>query len=570
MSIRIIVRRASCRLLAVAAFAVNVPLAMADSERFCSAYIDLFPLESMQGTELENASAAQRQDWDGPLEVVQQTACIEQGDVVAALERAMSVRPSLWATMGLIVHGRRDVADLVAQIPHSTLSQELQLGYLSSLRAAAPEAWLLAPTLAKRMHPALAWALTSDTPAIGQEAQRLLSRTGEPQAQQARVRELMACAEAGTELRCLEHGEGDTGQFPAIADHWERATTKQKIALAQWAAHNEENRQFLAAQLLSAEPWLQLAIFEGPLRDMPDGVMRLGLAKALLNQALEDPTRRPPAIKFDADADSRDGLLGYRAFGEAYPAGLDAAFGELLTLDDDDTRQLYRAFDQLDHPWLTTMAGMSRLNHEPDADALHLLRHVLDEDGLPALHVLEKIDRGPGLASYTPLVLAIVREGNAEKWELLSRLYAPRVELKGEVLSAVQQRVAELPQRIARMDLDLSLDAGVEARVEANKEVFAEIPASVEFARHLADIDAAAVATVGRELAASPQTIIQMIGITLLAHAGDPQAAELIDAFAEHPDPRMRESATEMAEIYVTRVHGPRGGENVPREREGN
>lgn len=533
------------------AVAASPDSGLGESGQQCPESGRLFHINGLPDDELSAATPEQRRRWVPVLALVRNLAD-ECEDVPAALSQAFGQDLPLWGIAALIAYQQRDLADLLAQVPEATTDPVHQKQYLHEVLDSAPRSWLDAPNLSGRIGDSLAWALTADSPDLRHAAERLLARTGDPQAQTQRVTELLACGAAEGGTSCLLPNEYRSAHHSAVEDAWKQALSDpQRALVVLWAARTDANIAFFSDELLSASPGIQYMIFEGPLQGMPDGARRIALAKALLRQAIDDPAYRPPAIAFDAQADSGD-LLAERAFASTdIPFALDAAFNELATLDDEETLAIYAELDELDHPWLSTRAGMARFAHDFQANALHLLRNVLEADGMPAAWVLERIDSGIGLARHTSLIVAITRNGTSRKWALLSRLYSPEVELKGEVLDAVLERIGRMPEWFANTSVDLTIDGELEARLAENDADTAEVQASIVFAERLVPSHSDAIAAVGRQLQESPEMLANLIGLGLLVRAGDPNAMSQIRELQNHPDEHVRNAAERMSAHFA-------------------
>lgn len=464
--------------------------------------------------------------------------------VQAQLESELATRPSLWATVALMVAGQRDVADLVAVIPDSAVAPAdwvTALQLLIDLQGPYDERLSL-----ERMEPALAWASASGDRALEETVMAMRSVLGDPQAQLDRGQRLLACIAAGGEP-CLRNGESHSASVATLAQLWEQADVEQQVSLLHWMERSDETADFLIGRFLELPEPVQRRLLDGEVSvwDYPHAVTA---ARKLLDHLLAVPQTRPPAVALPLDRGPADIWADLERYPSTlYPVMPRLAFDILHSNDDPQVLAMYREFDALDHPWLTTLAGRNRLGHEPDADPFHLLRHAIESDGLPLLEVLRGASIRPAtLWRMEALMVVLARQGRPHKWAFLSQVteYASELGPSPPLAEAIGARLADLPARMDRILPDAFLPADWQQRIEAHDESRWEFDASGSLVQwlHRAGHEPL-LSGVAEAWLADPRPLAQYLAMVLLVTLDDARALPLIGQFESHPEPSIREVA---------------------------
>lgn len=406
-----------------------LPVAATASFDCVQRYREQAPLQSPRFSEQLlvqlQMSEAQAQDWR---ERWTATLC---GDVQARLEltsRLGSGGDGLLALVALIDAGERSPAQLPQAIAAAGLSPA---GSATLLRTAY--GWMLAVGVRLSVTEAVAhteWAIGSADPQLAQAGWELRAVFQHPPAVTRRAELLFACADAAAnskpeqaEASCLAYDERMTASTAILRRYFDAASPKARRWLTLWVDRSEPSQRFLLERLPEQTASVQQAILEealGPLGANP--ALAIQGALLVLEQALDTPQRRPPAVPIDFSADHGEGVFGWRTYGDDYPFALAAAFDELATYP--DASRLMQALAALEHPWLATHAAMWLIGHDQYQAGWHGLRFALEADGLPPATVLRRLVPGVAAAGVLDarrqVFLAVLEDGALGKWNAVA------------------------------------------------------------------------------------------------------------------------------------------------------
>jgi hypothetical protein len=524
-------------------------------EASCDISTDFRPSGSARALfELELGTDESEHPWPVQARHLSRMLCQEPG-AIEALEKELEERPSIWATLLLTTAERRDMADVIAVVPKSSLPD---FQHLYALQLIAD----LLPKLEKEQYPSLErvtqaveWASSSETVELRHMAAVIRISAGEPSTFPARALELMECVDAGAS-GCLLSEEHRSAPNEVIAAHWDAASADQRIALARWAAKTPDNQRFLASKVVASEPSVQAVLMDGILVYGPNAHL-VELGKAMLRQALADPARRPPAYPFH-DVES-----GGESFpGEDLRRALRVAFEEVRWIHDEQTQALYDAFDQLDHPWLSTMAGIGRVRHG-DIDAFQAFRFAMDDDGFPLYSVLAPA--GEGALRQTALLVRMINQGGPERWRWVAQLDDLDTVLHGDLLEAAVARVSQLPERMDRISPGLDPDTASAADMNSNPLLEMEVMSSLGMIDKLGKKDRDLMRRLADAWYVDTSPMSPLLAMLMLAHIGDDRVEPLIEHFSVQPGELAQEmTGTARKELVLARERNEEGASQDP------
>lgn len=501
------------------------PASGSEPEASCEISADFRPGGSARALfELELGMDESEHPWPVQARHLSDMVCQEPG-AIEALEKELDERPSIWATLLLTTAERRDMADVIAVVPKSSL---LDFQHIYALQLIAD----LLPRLEKEQYPSLErvtqaveWASSSEMAELRHIAAVIRISAGEPSTFPARALDLMECVDAGAS-GCLLSEEHRSAPNEVIAAHWDAASADQRIVLARWAAKTPDNQRFLASKVVASEPSVQAVLMDGILVYGPNAHL-VELGKAMLRQALADPARRPPAHPFH-DVESR----GESFPGEDLRRALRVAFEEVRWIHDEQTQALYDAFDQLDHPWLSTMAGIGRVRHG-DIDAFQAFRFAMDDDGFPVPSVL--VSAGEGVLRQTPLLVRMIKQGGPERWRWVAQLEDLDTVLHGDLLEAAVARVSQLPERMDQISPGLDPGTASAADMHSNPLLEMEVMSSLDMIDKLGENDLDLIRRLADAWYVDTNPMSPLLAMLMLAQNGDDRVEPLIEHFSVQP-----------------------------------
>ena len=340
------------------------------------------------------------------------------------------------------------------------------------------------------------WTQRSADSDIARAGQDLRAMYGDQEAENSRATRLMACASLHGMLgeRCLAWHEMHTADLSLITSRWPSATPEQKYWLAIWSNRKADSQRFFQKQLPHEDSRTQYQILTEPLG--PGGELaynRILGALVVIEQALDEPKRRPPSVSIDFANDHNGSWFGIRAHeaDESYPMALQVAFDELTTYP--DASDLMQALADLDHPWLSTQAGLWLMRHGRFDMAMRGLRYTLEEDGLPPRSILQQLTPSSGRLpeSLKTLFVATVNQGDLGKWKALANEYWVKAAESPEVLERIVARGRNLPALLEAMGMSFPTDQDIQASASMDPRFREELDAvqwAAEMMRPLPDV----------------------------------------------------------------------------------
>lgn len=339
------------------------------------------------------------------------------------------------------------------------------------------------------------WTQRSADSDIVHAGQDLRAMYGDQAAAHSRAARLLACATVHGTLgeRCLAWHEMHTADLSLITSRWPLATPEQKYWLAIWSNRKADSQQFFRKQLPHEDSRMQYQILAEPLGrggELPYN--RILGALVVIEQALEEPERRPPSVSIDFANDYNGGWFGVRAHeaDESYPMALQAAFDELITYP--DASDLMKELADLDHPWLSTQAGLWLMRHGRFDAAMHGLRYTLEEDGLPPQSILQQLTPSSNSVpeSLNTLFVATVDQGGLGKWKALANEYWSMVANSPQILERIVARGRNLPALVDAVGMSFPPDQDLQASASMDPRFREELDAvqwAAEMMRPLPD-----------------------------------------------------------------------------------
>lgn len=462
------------------------------------------------------------------------------------------------ALVTLINLGDRELTELPSALGTSGLSDDhsavmLSIGY----------AWMVAEHVTLSVQAAVAdtqWAVDSKNPDLSEAGWELRAVFQDPIAVERRGQRLADCA-AGADAHvasfhgCLTASEQFTASKATVTRRWNDAPPKERQWLTLWAAPTESTAQFFLDQLLQQTQAVQHSIMAnalGPHSENPSLAIKGALL--LLQQALDDPGRRPEAIAIDFSSDYGEAGFGEKAYGSDYPVVLQAAFDELATYP--DVAEPMKRFAALDHPWLATQAGFWLFRHGHGDAGRTALRYTLEADGLPPVRVLGllvPINDGELPNAARTLFVDVVLDGMLGKWYALAEDGFKPLLSEPEIVDLLRQRVASIPGRVKRIHGAFKPYQPMQEQMQGIPGLKDEMQALEWVVRALVPTNPAAVDDYIETFASESEDPWQAIAMTLAANTGRSERAQtLAQGLTESPWPAIAAQAKE--------VLAPKGG----------
>ena len=405
----------------------------------------------------------------------------------------------LYSLAALIAAGGRDVTELAAAIGRAGLNSNessnlltIAYGWMVGVRAQMLPSRAVAET---------EWAVRSKDKQLAQAGWEMRAVFQHPEAVEIRAQRLTDCAAGiipGINAfdGCVESNERFTASTSTLVQRWGSASPKEREWLTAWAQPNKASQKFLLEQLLNEPPDVQQAILVNALTARSgSGELAIKGALMLLQQALDEPSRRPDAVRIDFTTDYAEGDFGLRAYAERYPSVFQSAFDELVTYP--DATELMKQLAALDHPWLATQAGIWLMRHDVGDAGRHGLRYTLEEDALPSAHILRKlappIYNGELPASMRALFADVLDRGAMGKWGALAVVDLEPMLSDPAVAAGVVQRITNLPAQIEELAGQFSPNSELRLQFDAVPGLGDELQAGEWALKALARTNPAAV-----------------------------------------------------------------------------
>jgi hypothetical protein len=468
-------------------------------------------------------------------------------DAIAELEFQAGLADSVMSATGaLTLVGKRSPIEFLDTLSQFALPDDRKAMLLSALGG-----WLIkdAVEVARadiKWH--TAWAISSKNENLANAANDLRALFGDSTALQHRVDRLMDCANGSDDdigHDCLGREEFDSGPLAEIQSRWPTATVAERTWLVRWSRHVGENQSFLLAQLPNESSQVQYQILIEALPGPDSNEYAIQGALRVIEQALARAERRPANVPIDFDADYSEGYLGIKAYEQSggYPAALQAAFDELTTYP--DATGVMAGLADLDHPWLSTQAGIWLMRHDDESVGMHALRFALDKEGIPAKGVMDRLI--PFAETVPPairnLFLRVVDQGGMGKLEVFaSHPFDPLLH-DPEVNQHILDRIARLPVEVESMGLDITISEGLVPRL-MEKPQFREEMRSIRWAVRSSAYDPVLARRYVDALAALDAPIWKGFAMEAASDVGDTERArKLAREQLDSPSQEVRQEA---------------------------